>query len=198
MNVEDFTRTAVALLRTTVGWQSKIARLLGCNSREVRRWLKRGWAPPSVAARLAELMELKRPNVWPRDEWLIGWAPSDRGGMGRRHIVHLQPPRFVARIVQLDEDGRAPAAFEEPVDMASFGTRYQIDVDLALAEIEWFDQPRPGQVTGLLEAAGDAVESVEEALYWLTHPDENEAVVAVDVVDDDDDDADADMFDEED
>jgi hypothetical protein len=195
MNVEDFTRTAVALLRTTVGWQSKIARLLGCNSREVRRWLKRGWAPPSVAARLAELMELNRPSVWPRDEWLIGWAPSDRGGVGRGYVAHLQPPRFVARIVQLDEDGRAPAASEEPVDMASFGTRYQIDADLALAEIEWFDQPRPGEVTGLLEAAGDAVESVEEALYWLTHPDENEVVV---VVDDDDDDADADGLDEDD
>jgi hypothetical protein len=172
MNVEDFTRTAVALLRTTVGWQSKIARLLGCNSREVRRWLKRGWAPPSVAARLAELMELNRPSVWPRDEWLSGWAPSDRGGVGRGYVAHLQPPRFVARIVRLDDDGRAPAASEGPVDMASFGTRYQIDADLALVEIEWFDQPRPGEVTGLLEAAGDAVESVEEALCRLMHPDE--------------------------
>lgn len=158
MNVEDFTATSIALLRSAVGWQSAIARRLGVDSRTVRRWLAGGEVPRWAEEKLAEMIgaaDLASP--FPRDEWLLGDA---LGGDGRRreYIHHLQPPRFTARIVVVDDDG-LPEPGEEPADVAS-GAVYSIDEETVLCELAWIDEPDPGEIVRLLEAAADEIERV--------------------------------------
>lgn len=160
MTADEFAAASIALLRTAVGWQSAIARRLGCDSRQVRRWLKEGCPPPWVDEKLAEMMGARDISPWPRDEWMIGDGVT-RDGRRREYIVHLVPPRFVARIVSCDEDG-TPEPTEQPADVLA-GTVYVADPFTVLCEIEWFDEVSPGEVTHLLEAAADAIDAANEA-----------------------------------
>ena len=66
-----------------------------------------------------------------------------------------QPPRFVARVVAVDDAGE-PLPEEEPADVLS-GVVYA-SADYLLCEIEWIEPVPPGEVTQWLEAAADAVE----------------------------------------
>lgn len=167
MTADEFTRAAIALLRTAVGWQSAIARRLGVESRTVRRWLADGATPPWVDENLAELMGGVGPGPWPRDEWLIGVAIG-ADSRSRNYVVHLQPPRFAARIVECDDAG-LPMPVDEPADVTS-GTVYVSDGSgvgfgygqQVLCEVDWIDQPSPGEITGLMEAASDAIEAWED------------------------------------
>lgn len=157
MNRDAFTATAIALLRTAIGWQSAIARRLGVEPRTVRRWLKTGEVPEWVEGKLAELIGAREEaGPWPRDEWMIGDGVTD-GRRQREYIVHLAPPRFIARIVAVDEDGE-PEPDERPVDVLS-GLVYSSDPYL-LCEIAWIDPPpSAGHLTALFEAAADAVDA---------------------------------------
>lgn len=159
MDIGQFQATSIALLRSAVGWQSAIARRLGVDSRTVRRWIKDGQVPDWVETKLAEMIgHPSRSATWPRDEWIVGVSTD---GKRREYIVHTVAPRFIARIVACDEDG-VPEAGEEPADLLS-GTTYSADEMTVLCEIAWIDEVPPGQVVGLLEAAADAIEALDES-----------------------------------
>ncbi len=157
MTHDEFAAAAMALLGRAAGWQSAIARRLGVNDRTVRRWIGSDTVPDWVGERLAELMGAREPAPWPRDEWLVGdgFSVAGRGAL-REYIAHLQPPRFVARIVQTDDDGE-PDTLELPADVTS-GTVYRADLGLTLCEIAWIDHPEASEIARWLEAASDALE----------------------------------------
>lgn len=154
MTRDEFAAASIALLRSAVGWQTRIAERLPCNPRRVREWLERGETPAWVDERLRELMGGTNPAPWPRDEWIVGDAPTEHGAR-REYVIHTMAPRFVARVVECAEDG-PPAPGEEPADVVS-GIVYVADHETVLCEIDWIDEPEPGHVTGLLEAAADAL-----------------------------------------
>lgn len=158
MTRDEFTATAIAILRSAVGWQTAIGRRLGVEPRTVRRWLASGGFPPDIEARLGALIGAGDISPWPRDEWVTG---DTLGGDGQRreYIVHLQPPRFVARIVAIDDDGE-PEVDEEPADIVS-GTVYQAGPETVLCEIDWIDDVPPGQRVMWLDAAADAIDGDE-------------------------------------
>jgi len=161
MTIDDFTRASIALLRSAVGWKSAIARRLGVEPRQVRRWLEAGEAPAWVAARFDELSGGMAPGPWPRDEWIVGRGPAGE----RYYVVHALPPRFVARIVMCGEDG-SPLAEDQPADTVS-GMVYVADgMDPAeqqvLCEIDWIEPAAPGEAAKWMEAAADAVEQAED------------------------------------
>lgn len=156
MDARKLQMTAIAILRSAVGWQTAIARLLDVDSRTVRRWLAAGETPSWVDDRLSEIIGATDISPWPRDEWLIGDGISPDGTARREYIMHMQPPRFIARVVSCDEDGE-PEASEEPVDVVS-GTVYQASEETLLCEIEWMDTVSPGEHVMWLEAASDALE----------------------------------------
>lgn len=151
MTGREFQAAAIALLRSAVGWQSAIARRLDVADRTVRRWVADDQTPAWVDARLVELMGGVAPGPWPRDEWIVGDGVT-ADGRPREYVVHVAPPRFVARVVDEDDPGEAPA------DVLS-GTVYASE-GYVLCEIDWIDQPDPGQVTQLLEAACDAIDDM--------------------------------------
>jgi len=161
MDAQKFTATSIAILRTAVGWQSEIARRLDVESRTVRRWLKQGSTPDWVDDKLAEMIGATDISPWPRDEWLIGDGISPDGTARREYIMHMQPPRFIARVVSCDDDGE-PETSEEPVDAVS-GTVYQASEETILCEIEWIDTVAPGEHVMWLEAASDALD--DQRLY---------------------------------
>lgn len=154
MNIDEFQSTSIALLRTAVGWQTKIAEKLGVSSRQVRRWVALGEVPAWVREKLVALTGLTDQLPWPRDEWLIGDAFGDHG-RHREYITHMQAPRFIARVVACNDDGD-PEPEEAPADTIS-GTTYSSD-GFVLCEIVWLDQPQPGEIVQLLEAACDAID----------------------------------------
>lgn len=154
MTPDQFQAASIALLRSAVGWQSKIAAKLSVDRRTVVRWLSEGRVPSWVDEKFAALTGLSASAPWPRDEWMIGDALG-ADGRRREYIAHLQPPRFVARVVAVDDEGE-PLIEEEPADTIS-GVVYASD-DAVLCEIEWIDRPSSGEITQLLEAAADALE----------------------------------------
>lgn len=157
MTPDEFTASSIALLRSAVNWQTAMARRLGFkDASRVRKWLRGAEPiPPWVEAQFAEWLGATALAPWPRDEWLIGDA---FGGDGRRreYIAHLQPPRFVARVVACDDDG-LPEAGEQPADILT-GTIYSSG-DYVLAEIVWIDEVAPGEIVKWLEAAADAIDT---------------------------------------
>lgn len=155
MNSDEFTAASIAILRSALGWQTAIARRLNIEPRTVRRWIQAGETPAWVDQKLANLMGGLTASPWPRDEWIIGDGVTG-DGRNREYIMHVAPPRFVARIVAVDEHD-APEDSDLPADIVS-GTVYRADPETLLCEIDWIDQPDPGAVTQLLEAAADAIE----------------------------------------
>lgn len=155
MTADELQTASIALLRSAVGWQTAIANRLGIEARTVRRWLQAGATPDWVNGRMAELMGGIGASPWPRDEWMIGDGVTE-DGRRREYIVHLVAPRFVGRIVAVDDDG-LPEPGEEPADILS-GVVYVADQETLLCEIEWIDEVDPGHVTHLLEAAAGAIE----------------------------------------
>jgi len=159
MTPAEFTTASIAILRSAVGWQSAIARRLGVESRTVRRWLADAAVPPWVDARMAELMGAREAaGPWPRDEWIVGDGVS-QDGYRREYVIHVAPPRFVARVVAVDDQGM-PEPSEGPADVVS-GVVYSTG-DSLLCEVDWIDQPEPGQITHLMDAAADAVDTSGE------------------------------------
>lgn len=163
MNANDFEAAAIAIIGTAVGWQSKIARKLPSRDgkhvsvRQVQRWIAADRLPEWAEAELVRLMGGTERSPFPRDEWMIGdGITSD--GRRREYIVHLQEPRFVARVVEIDDEGH-PLPEHEPADVHS-GITYQANEATVFCEIEWWDQPQAGQITMLMEAATDALDAL--------------------------------------
>jgi len=154
MKADEFRNSAIALLRSAVGWEAAIARRLRVQPRTVRRWQAAGFIPDWVETKLADLIGKTDPDAVPRDEWIVGDAPS-----GREYVYHARPPRFLARIVMVDDNG-LPIASEEPADVVS-GVVYAND-DYVLAEAVWIDEVEPGEVVKWLEAAADAIDEMSD------------------------------------
>jgi hypothetical protein len=97
-----------------------------------------------------------RPVRWSRLDhaWAVGEMANEHG-QRREYIAHLSVPRFVARVVALDFDGR-PEPHEEPVRSAS-GT-YRIDEQNQLCEVEWIDPVRGAATRALLRSAAGLLE----------------------------------------
>jgi hypothetical protein len=160
MNRNEFQAASIALLRSAIGWQSAIARKLMVEPRQVRRWLHDDKTPPWADEMLAEMMGARELSPWPRDEWIIGDAVQAHGRR-REYIIHMMPPRFAARIVEVQDD-ETPRPDELPADVNS-GTVYTFN-DCVLCEISWFDEPSPGAIAALMEAACDAIDAENERL----------------------------------
>lgn len=161
MNTAEFEAAAVAITGTAIGWQSKIARRIPSRDgkhvsvRQVQRWIAADRVPEWAEAELLRLMGGTERSPYPRDEWVVGEGVTG-DGRRREYIIHLQEPRFCARIVEVDDDG-IPTPDHEPADVVG-GITYQAFEGTVLCEIEWWDQPKAGQVTMLLEAAADALD----------------------------------------
>ena len=156
----EFRAFAVALLGTTHGWQSAIARELGVTSRTVRRWAKNG-PPDKVRDQLLKMAGIEDDAglAFPRDEWIIGDGPRDETGARREYIIHARTPRFIARIVTMDVLTDKPEPDEDPADILT-GVIYRNGLETLLCEIQWIDRPPTNtQLTTLLEAACDAIDA---------------------------------------
>lgn len=135
-------------------WQSPLARALKISPRTVRRWASGDTSiPDGVEAQIRRVMgaDENAAGVWPRDEWIV-----QREGGARCYIVHTLAPRFIARAVEVDEDGE-PLEYERPADVIS-GVVYADD-DMVLCEIAWIDAP-PGakELARLMDQAAGALE----------------------------------------
>lgn len=161
MNATEFETAAVAIIGTAIGWQSKIARRIPSRDgkhvsvRQVQRWIAADRVPEWAEKELLRLMGGAERSPFPRDEWVVGDAVTG-DGRRREYIIHLQEPRFCARVVEIDDDG-LPLPEHEPADVTA-GITYQAFEGTLLCEIEWWDQPKAGQVTMLMEAAADALD----------------------------------------
>lgn len=71
-------------------------------------------------------------------EWQIGSTLAD-DGTRREYIVHLESPRFTARVVRVNPFDQRPIATEGEADLVH-GFVYQIDRQTLLCEIEWTDR----------------------------------------------------------
>jgi hypothetical protein len=161
MNAEQFQSTAIAILRSAVGWQSAIGRKLDVEPRTVRRWIKAGETPGWVDEKFADWTGHSDITAWPRDEWVVGEALGQDGRV-REYIVHSQPPRFVARVVALDGDGGI-LEDQHPADTLS-GVVYSSDEFTELCEIDWIDEVAPGETVKWLEAAADALNEYSDKM----------------------------------
>lgn len=153
---------ALGAARYGADWQSPLARAIGISPRHMRR-LAAGSTPvtPGIERDILRVLggtDLADPD-WPRDAWIVGDGRDDLGNI-REYVVHARRPRFVARVVALD-DTEQPTPSEEPADITT-GIVYTSG-DYVLAELVWLDPPPPlADIHRLLEAACDAVDASVE------------------------------------
>lgn len=152
---------AIGLAAFGVEWQSPLARAIGISPRHMRR-LAAGTVPigDGIAADIRRVLgaEDRADPDWPRDAWIVGDAPVEGDtGARREYVVHLKHPRFIARVVAVDDDG-LPERREQPADIVT-GITYASG-DYVIAEIVWIDPPPgPGKIHRMLEAAADAIDA---------------------------------------
>ena len=161
MTPDQFAQTAIALLGTTLDWQTRIAAKLEVTPETVESWMSGTPIPPEIFDKFEALLGLTQILPWPRDEWLIGDSPHPSpNGHRREYIFHMMPPRFVARVVACVDGVVAPE--EEPADILS-GVTYVAHDDgseeTILCEFVFIDEVKPNELTQLLEAAADALEA---------------------------------------
>ncbi len=130
---------AIGLAAYGVNWQSPLARAIGISPRHMRRLIA-GESPitEGIAADIRRALGATAVDPdWPRDKWIIGDAPAEADTKARReYLVHTRRPRFVARVVMVDDDGEP-----EPADVIT-GVVYASE-DYVLSEIVWIDPPPP-------------------------------------------------------
>ncbi len=158
MTPDEFRSLGAALYGGAYGWQTAIAERLGVIPRTVRRWVE-GITP--VPADVARILSPGLSGKLPRDEWITGTGTG--GGRDRRYLVHTRYPRFVARVVSINEDGR-PVTAERAADLRT-GVVHSDQWGLAgtmLCEIIWIDMPQADDpsMRVLLGAAMDALAAI--------------------------------------
>lgn len=136
-------------------WQSPLARAMGVNKRTVARWASGDTViPESVSLEIRRILGVgDTVNAeWPRDEWITGNA----AGGQREYIIHTARPRFIARVVNVNDEG-LPVAGEVPADTLT-GVCYSAG-DSVICEIVWIDPPpAEAKLLALMDAAADALE----------------------------------------
>lgn len=142
------------------GWQAAAARALKVSDRTVRRWAAGmvqlpEWAQQALMAMAGVTDE--GAVAWPRAEWIIGDDPPDEGGRRREYIVHTRLPRFIARLVEIDDDGR-PVPGEGEADVTT-GVAYRADPNTVICELHWIDRPPASGLVALMEGAANAIEA---------------------------------------
>ena len=75
-----------------------------------------------------------------RDEWIIGDGPLLDTGARREYVIHTWPPRFMCRVVLINEINKMSAVDEGDVDTLT-GIVYQADRETLLCEFQWIDRP---------------------------------------------------------
>ena len=157
---QEFRAVCIALYNGAHGWQTALARRLGVNDRTVRRWASGATPIPGRVQR--EIMSLdgaiNPPEIdFRRDEWIIGDGPVLDTGARREYVIHAWPPRFMCRVVLINENNEMPAVDEGDVDTLT-GIVYQADRETLLCEFQWIDRPPSGDtLASLMEAASDAL-----------------------------------------
>jgi hypothetical protein len=161
MTREEF--SAIGLATWGFHWRDRMGAAIGIDPVRIRR-IADGEEPAGddVEAAIRRVLgagAIADPD-WPRDAWIVGDAKDDLGAR-REYIMHARRPRFVARIVMVDDEGR-PEPGEEPADVLT-GVVYASD-DFVLCEIVWIDPAPPsGELRALLEAACDAIDESGES-----------------------------------
>lgn len=160
MNNDEFETLAIKVLGSPLGWQSKIARVLDVNDRTVRRWLATKQIPSFVNDKLVLLLQINNNSPYPRDEWVIGDNDKlSKDKKPREYIIHVQYPRFIARITSGfhdDDDGFIVDKTEMPCDLNN--TVYVVDDETVLCEINWFDIVDASEAAKWLDEATNQIQ----------------------------------------
>ena len=159
----DIESIATALHGSPKGAVPALAKRLGVSQRTVTRWVRgKAAIPPGAAEELRNLAGLGSPaaTAWRRDEWIVGEGSEGPERTYRAYLFHAWPPRFRARLVQVDEAGE-PIEEELPADVSE-GIVYPGGVDFVLCEMEWIDPPPFGEeLVELMEQAADSVSRID-------------------------------------
>lgn len=137
---------------------SEFARRIGMTPRNFFRILS---GKQAIGPRLAgDILRLfgaadRADREWPRDEWIVGEGPPPAR---REYVIHTAAPRFVARVVAIDELTDRPEPDEEP--MAPGGVEYQAGPDSLICEIDWIDPApaEPNALARLMDRAADQLD----------------------------------------
>ncbi len=161
MDKKKFISLSIAYLGTAINWQIKIAKVLGVNVRTIQRW-RTGENPiPQNIAKEFEALIGGDKFVTTRGPWLSG-----KDEAGREYVIHTHYPRFIARVVIVDnKTGTLYAPADYPADTTT-GVVYKANDDgettELLCEIEQIDKIPIDQMTDWLEEAADFLERLAE------------------------------------
>ena len=158
---EQFVAVGVALHGSAIGWQKALTARLGLKEdRDVRRWASGARPVPAhiqdAIMRLTGARELVD-TALRRDEWIVGDGADRDGGRPRQYIVHAWPPRFIARVVEVDEDDEV-VPDEADADTLT-GVVYASEGYL-VCEVQWIEPPPEGAALArLFDRACDFIDS---------------------------------------
>lgn len=127
------------------GWLSRFSAALRVSDRHLRRLLH-GTAPitDGIAADARALLDADR-----ADRWILGSGDRSEGD----YLIHLRPPRFIARLVDEDHPGDADTLSGITLSLGEHGL---------LCEITWLDEPG-ANLEALAADAATAVRRFETA-----------------------------------
>jgi hypothetical protein len=152
MTPAEFQDMAIALLGSAVGWQSAIARRLGIETRAQMARVRKNPAFGRTGARRDNRKDRSRRS-----------SPRRMDHRRRVERTGIRLPRAPAAIPGAGRHGQRSGLPElneaSPVDIVS-GVVYASD-DYVLAEIDWVEVA-PGEVAKWLEAAADAIDSIDD------------------------------------
>ena len=161
MDKKDFISLSIAYLGTAVNWQIKIAKVLGVNVRTVQRW-RTGENPiPNTIAGEFEALIGADKFVTTRSPWLSG-----KDEAGREYVIHTHYPRFITRVVIVDNDSQT---LYDPTDYpadTTTGVIYKANDDGEttefICELQQIDKIPTDQMVDWLEEASDFLERISE------------------------------------
>lgn len=138
--------------------QADFADAIGMGLRKLERLLAgRETIGPALAGRIMALWGADEdPSpYYPRDRWVVGEGPPPER---REYVIHTAAPRFIARVVAVDDLSGQPEPREQPADITS-GVVYGAG-DSLLCEVQWIDPvlADPVALTRLLDMAADQLE----------------------------------------
>lgn len=156
MEKKDFMSLSIAYLGTAVSWQNKIAKVLKVSDRTVRSWLQGTRKFPENLKNEFEALIGADKFVATRSPWLSG-----KDEVGREYVMHTHYPRFIARIVIVDNDTGLP---HDPADYpadTTTGVVHKVndenETTKLLCEVEQIDKIPIDQIVDWLGEASCAV-----------------------------------------